>query len=40
MAYSAMHGLKESRIRFIAIVDHKETSREKGHVMKDPSLLI
>jgi hypothetical protein len=40
MAYSAMHGLKESRIRFITIIDHKEMPGERGPIVKDPSLVI
>jgi hypothetical protein len=38
--YSVTHGLRESRIRFIAIIDHKEMPRERGPTMKDPSLLM
>jgi hypothetical protein len=40
VAYSATHGLKESRIKFTTIIDHKEMPGERGHVVKDPSLLI
>ncbi len=40
MAYSATHGLKESRIRFATIIDHKEMPRERGFAMRDPNLLI
>jgi hypothetical protein len=40
MAYNATHGLKESRIRFTAIIDHKEMPWERGPVVRDLSLLI
>jgi hypothetical protein len=40
MAYSVMHGLKESRIRFTTIIDHKELFGERGPVVRDPGLLI
>jgi len=40
MAYNATHGLKENRIKFTIVIDHKELPRERGHTMKNPSLLI
>jgi hypothetical protein len=40
MAYNATHGLRENRIRFTTIIDHKEMPWERGPIVRDPSLLI
>jgi hypothetical protein len=36
MPYSATHGLKESRIRFITIIDHKKMQGERSPEGSEP----
>jgi hypothetical protein len=40
VAYNATHGLRESRIRFTTIIDHKEMHWEIGPSMRDLSFFI